>query len=68
MSCHQTRSLEENRKIARLMLQERLDLHFNKEESYVRTKEREKSRAREEKRKRSVENLKRKQEFKERES
>lgn len=49
------------------MLQERLDLHYNKESSFIKMQEKEKARAREEKRKRSIENLKKKREFKENE-
>ncbi len=35
VSSHHTRSLEENRKIARRLLQEKLDYHYNKEESFL---------------------------------
>ena len=62
-SSHDTRSLEQNRTIARKMLQQKLDLHFNKENSYLAQLEKEKRIARAQKNKRSVENLQRKQQF-----
>ena len=38
--CQETRDLQENRKLARLALQRRLDLHFNGDRSLVAKEER----------------------------
>ena len=35
VSCHDTRSLEENRRLARKYMQQKLDLHYNGEASYL---------------------------------
>lgn len=67
MSSHHTRSLIENRKIARKLLQQQLDLHFNKESSYLSQLAKIKQEEKSLKSKRSVENLKRKKKFKEEE-
>lgn len=67
MSSHHTRSLEENRKIARRLLQIKIDNYYNKDESIQAQELRAKRAEKLEKTKRSVENLKRKREFKERE-
>jgi protein subunit release factor B len=67
VTCHQTRSLEENRKIARKMLQQQLDFYYNKENSYLAKLEKFKREQKAIKNKKSVENLKRKKEFKEQE-
>jgi protein subunit release factor B len=67
VSSHHTRSLEENRKLARRILQQKLDYHYNKENSYFVRSLKEKQAEKVEKSKRAVENLKRKKEFKERE-
>ena len=64
VSSHDTRSLEENRKIARRMLQERLDMHYNKDLSYIAINKKKKATERENKRKKSIENLKKKLAFK----
>ena len=42
VSSHHTRSLEENRKIARKLLQQKLDIHYNKENSHFMKKQQEK--------------------------
>ena len=63
VSSHHTRSLEQNRTIARKMLQQKLDLHFNKENSYLARLEKERRIERAQKNKRAVENLQRKQQF-----
>jgi len=67
VSSHHTRSLEENRKIARKLLQQKLDLHYNNENSYLYKLNSLKQEKKFSRTKRSVENLKRKKEFKERE-
>lgn len=67
MTSHHTRSLEENRKIARKLLQQKLDLYFNKESSYLSQLAKLKQEEKLVKTKRSVENLKRKKKFKEEE-
>ena len=67
VTCHETRSLEENRKKARKMLQQQIDLHYNKEESYLAKLAKFKKQEKIIKNKKSVDNLKRKKEFKERE-
>ena len=64
VSSHNSRKLEENRKEARKFLQERLDLFFNKENSWLMQKKKEKSLDRIEKHKRAIKNLERKLEFK----
>ncbi len=43
VTCQQTRFLEKNRLLARRQLQEKLDVHFNGEESLVAQYKREKS-------------------------
>jgi len=65
VASHDTRSLEQNRKIARKLLQQRLDLHFNKENSYLAKLTKEKQKERSEKSKRSIELLEIKKKFKE---
>jgi protein subunit release factor B len=64
---HHTRELEKNRKIARELLQQRLDLYYNKENSYTEKLKKEKLTKKLEKNKRARENLSKKLEFKERE-
>ena len=64
VSSHDTRSLEENRKIARKLLQQRLDFHFNKENSYIFKLTKFKQKERIEKSKRSNELLERKKKLK----
>ncbi len=64
---HHTRSLEENRKIAREILQQKLDFHCNKENSYLAKLKKEKSLERLEKDRRAKANLLQKLEFKKRE-
>jgi protein subunit release factor B len=68
VSCQQSRLLEENRKLARRILQQKLDLHLNKENSVVAKLRREKQEEKTEKNKRAVKNLARKNEFKQREN
>ena len=68
VSCQQSRLLEENRKFARRILQQKLDLHFNKENSIVAKLRRERQEEKAERNKRAVKNLARKIEFKQREN
>jgi len=65
VSSHHTRSLEENRKIARRLLQEKLDYHYNKENSFLFKQELEEREQRLKRKKKSQENLRRKLKFKE---
>ena len=67
MQCHETRSLETNRKRARERLQERLDFHYHGDQSYLAVKKREGSEQRKEKKRRSNLRLDKKRAFKERE-
>lgn len=67
VSSHHTRSLEENRKIARRLLQEKLDYHYNKEESYLSKQQAKKTEEKREKKIKAQQRLKRKLEFKDRE-
>ena len=64
VSSHDTRSLEQNRQIARKLLQQRLDFHFNKENSYLFKLTKLKQKERNDRSKRSVELLELKKEFK----
>jgi len=64
---HHTRSLIENRKIARRILQEKLDLLHNHQNSYLYQLKKEKIEKKNSQYKRSIENLERKREFKLRE-
>jgi protein subunit release factor B len=64
VTCHQTRSLDENRKIARKKLQQQLDLYYNKENSYLSRLQKFKKEEKLLKNKRSIENLQKKKEFK----
>ncbi|KAI0215411.1 hypothetical protein LSAT2_032537 [Lamellibrachia satsuma] len=67
IKCHETRSLHDNRKLARLRLQERLDVFYNGENSFVEQQKKEFARKRQEKKKQTRERLTRLREFKERE-
>jgi hypothetical protein len=67
-SSHYSRSLEDNRRAARSILQQKIDHFYNKEESLWSHQLKEKQLKKAEKSKRAIDNLKRKQEFKERES
>ncbi|XP_072028997.1 uncharacterized protein [Amphiura filiformis] len=53
VKCHQTRSQLENRKIARLLLQEKLDLHYNGEDSVIMQRKREHQKKKREKSRRA---------------
>ncbi|NXA37364.1 CL065 factor, partial [Eudromia elegans] len=65
IKCHQTRSVEQNRKIAREILQEKVDLFYKGENSDVFKEKRASERKKQEKKRRARENLERKRHFKE---
>ncbi|NXC75859.1 CL065 factor, partial [Anhinga anhinga] len=63
--CHQTRSVEQNRKIAREILQEKVDLFYKGEDSDVFKEKKASEKKKQEKKRRAKENLERKKRFKE---
>lgn len=63
--CHQTRSVEKNRKIAREILQEKVDLFYKGEDSDVFKEKKVSEKQKQEKKRRAKENLERKKLFKE---
>ncbi|NWJ06195.1 CL065 factor, partial [Crypturellus undulatus] len=65
IKCHQTRSVEQNRKIAREILQEKVDLFYKGENSDVFKEKKAAERKKQEKKRRAKENLERKRHFKE---
>ncbi|NXA49668.1 CL065 factor, partial [Nothocercus julius] len=65
IKCHQTRSVEQNRKIAREILQEKIDLFYKGENSDVFKEKKAAERKKQEKKRRARENLERKRHFKE---
>ncbi|NWI13108.1 CL065 factor, partial [Crypturellus soui] len=65
IKCHQTRSVEQNRKIAREILQEKVDLFYKGENSDVFKEKKAAERKKQEKKRRARENLERKRQFKE---
>lgn len=65
--CHETRSLDSNRKIARQKLRELLDVQINRENSFTEQQRREDSICRKAKKTRAKKNLERKLAFKDRE-
>ncbi|NXS52193.1 CL065 factor, partial [Brachypteracias leptosomus] len=65
VKCHQTRSVEQNRKLARGILQEKVDLFYKGEESDVFKEKKESERKKREKKRRAKENLERKKRLKE---
>ncbi|XP_064613260.1 uncharacterized protein LOC135477040 [Liolophura sinensis] len=67
VKCHETRSLDTNRKIARQKLRELLDVEMNREKSFTEQQRREDSISRKTKKIRAKKNLERKLAFKERE-
>ncbi|XP_025092896.1 probable peptide chain release factor C12orf65, mitochondrial isoform X2 [Pomacea canaliculata] len=67
VKCHETRSLETNRKRARERLQDRVDLFLHQEESFLSQQEREKSLNRQEKKSKNKKRLDLKKAFKDRE-
>ncbi|ESO00148.1 hypothetical protein HELRODRAFT_101144 [Helobdella robusta] len=67
VKCHQTRSLEENRKIARYLMQKKLDFHFNGPFSQEVIQKAEDSKLKQQKKIKTKERLEKLKEFKERE-
>ncbi|XP_008934132.1 PREDICTED: probable peptide chain release factor C12orf65 homolog, mitochondrial [Merops nubicus] len=65
VKCHQTRSVEQNRKIAREILQEKVDLFYKGEASDVFKEKKASEKKKQEKKRRAKENLERKKHFKE---
>ncbi|XP_071428399.1 mitochondrial translation release factor in rescue [Pithys albifrons albifrons] len=65
VKCHQTRSVEKNRKIAREILQEKVDLFYKGEDSDVFKEKKALEKKKQEKKRRAKENLERKKLFKE---
>ncbi|XP_041344754.1 probable peptide chain release factor C12orf65 homolog, mitochondrial isoform X2 [Pyrgilauda ruficollis] len=65
VKCHQTRSVEKNRKIAREILQEKVDLFYKGEDSDVFKEKKTSEKQKQEKKRRAKENLERKKLFKE---
>ncbi|XP_010179844.1 PREDICTED: probable peptide chain release factor C12orf65 homolog, mitochondrial [Mesitornis unicolor] len=65
VKCHQTRSVEQNRKIAREILQEKVDLFYRGEDSDVFKEKKASEKKKQEKKRRAKENLERKKLFKE---
>ncbi|NXI79196.1 CL065 factor, partial [Rhipidura dahli] len=65
VKCHQTRSVEKNRKIAREILQEKVDLFYKGEDSDVLKEKKASEKQKQEKKRRAKENLERKKLFKE---
>ncbi|KAM9624998.1 mitochondrial translation release factor in rescue isoform 1-T3 [Morphnus guianensis] len=65
VKCHQTRSVEQNRKIAREILQEKVDLFYKGEDSDVFKENKASEKKKQEKKRRAKENLERKKHFKE---
>ncbi|NXO29926.1 CL065 factor, partial [Cisticola juncidis] len=65
VKCHQTRSVEKNRKIAREILQEKVDLFYRGEDSDVFKEKKALEKQKQEKKRRAKENLERKKLFKE---
>ncbi|KAM6404127.1 mitochondrial translation release factor in rescue [Rhynochetos jubatus] len=65
VKCHQTRSVEQNRKLAREILQEKVDLFYKGEDSDVFKEKKASEKKKQEKKRRARENLERKKHFKE---
>ena len=67
LQCHEHRSLHENRQLARARMQERLDFHYNGENSAAEQLKKKAILDRKKREKKSIEKLKKLQDFKERE-
>ncbi|XP_031193790.1 probable peptide chain release factor C12orf65 homolog, mitochondrial [Mastomys coucha] len=65
VKCHQTRSVDQNRKIARKVLQEKVDIFYNGENSPVHKEKLEAERRKQERKKRAKETLEKKKLLKE---
>ncbi|XP_078082228.1 mitochondrial translation release factor in rescue [Mustelus asterias] len=64
VKCHQTRSVEQNRKIARTILQEKLDVHYKGVNSEIVKQKQEQQWKKQEKKRQAKDNLERKRQFK----
>ncbi|KAM5199522.1 mitochondrial translation release factor in rescue [Hipposideros larvatus] len=65
VKCHQTRSVDQNRKLARQILQEKVDVFYNGENSLVYKDKREAEKKKQERKKRAKETLEKKKLLKE---
>ncbi|XP_001492966.3 mitochondrial translation release factor in rescue isoform X3 [Equus przewalskii] len=65
VKCHQTRSVDQNRKLARKILQEKVDVFYNGENSLVYKEKRESEKKKQERKKRAKETLEKKKLLKE---
>uniref|UniRef100_A0A8D0R5J0 Mitochondrial translation release factor in rescue n=1 Tax=Sus scrofa TaxID=9823 RepID=A0A8D0R5J0_PIG len=65
VKCHQTRSVDQNRKLARRILQEKVDVFYNGENSPVYKEKREAEKRKQERKKRAKETLEKKKLLKE---
>ncbi|XP_029777661.1 probable peptide chain release factor C12orf65 homolog, mitochondrial [Suricata suricatta] len=65
VKCHQTRSVDQNRKLARKTLQEKVDIFYNGENSLVYKEKREAEKKKQERKKRAKETLEKKKLLKE---
>ncbi|XP_069880933.1 mitochondrial translation release factor in rescue [Dipodomys merriami] len=65
VKCHQTRSVDQNRKLARKILQEKVDVFYNGEKSPVYKEKREAQKKKQERKKRTKETLEKKKLLKE---
>lgn len=65
VKCHQTRSVDQNRKLARKILQEKVDLFYNGENSLVYKEKREAEKKKQERKKKAKETLEKKKLLKE---
>lgn len=64
LQCHQTRSVDQNRKIARSILQEKLDVYYKGINSEVLKERKEQQWKKQEKKRKAKDNLERKKQFK----
>ncbi|XP_036209771.1 probable peptide chain release factor C12orf65 homolog, mitochondrial isoform X2 [Myotis myotis] len=65
VKCHQTRSLDQNRKLARKILQEKVDVFYNEENSVAYRERREAEKKKQERKKRAKQTLEKKRLLKE---
>lgn len=65
LQCHQTRSVDQNRKLARKILQEKVDIFYNGENSLVYKEKQEAEKKKQERKKRAKETLEKKKLLKE---
>ncbi|XP_011354020.1 probable peptide chain release factor C12orf65 homolog, mitochondrial [Pteropus vampyrus] len=65
VKCHQTRSVDQNRKLARKILQEKVDVFYNGENSLIYKEKREAEKKKQERKKRAKETLEKKKILKE---